>query len=105
MISQSGSPELKDNFWDKISPYVIPTVLIALYAFLVNIESYIGAISMAIQVGGDVDTTAAITGAISGAYLGVDAIPEVYKYEINDKGEWGYEELLNLGKRLFTQVK
>lgn len=31
-----------------------------------------------IAVGGDIHTTAAITGAISGAYQGINAIPEGY---------------------------
>ena len=103
-IAKSGKPEFQDYFWDKISPYVIPTVLVSLYAFLTNIESYTGSISTAIEVGGDVDTTAAITGAISGAYLVVDAIPLVYKKEINDKGEWGYAELMKLAEKLTNSI-
>jgi len=50
----------------------VPT---AIYCFLSRPDSFAGAISGAISLGGDTDTIGAMTGAISGAYLGVDAIP------------------------------
>ena len=54
------------------------------------------AISLSISVGGDVDTTAAMTGALSGAYLGINALPQKLSKMINDQGEWTYSELIEL---------
>ncbi|QDV45274.1 ADP-ribosylglycohydrolase [Stieleria neptunia] len=47
--------------WNRISPFVIPSVIWSLYAFLNSPDDYAAAISTAIRVGGDVDTTAAMT--------------------------------------------
>jgi len=53
----------------------VPT---ALLAFLRHPDSVVGAITFAIQVGGDTDTIAAMTGAITGARNGVQAIPPAW---------------------------
>jgi len=50
----------------------VPT---AICCFLSQPSSFVGAVFGAISLGGDTDTIGAMTGAISGAYLGVDAIP------------------------------
>ena len=50
----------------------------------------------AIGVGGDVDTTAAMAGAVSGAYLGLKAIPLPLARRLTDQGTWGYAELVEL---------
>lgn len=49
----------------------VPT---AIYCFLSRPDSFASAVCGAISLGGDTDTIGAMTGAISGAYLGVDAI-------------------------------
>ncbi len=49
----------------------VPT---AIYCFLSRPGSFMDAVFGAISLGGDTDTIGAMTGAISGAYLGVDAI-------------------------------
>jgi poly(ADP-ribose) glycohydrolase ARH3 len=51
----------------------VPT---AIYSFLSHPQSFEEAISFAIALGGDTDTIGAMTGAISGAYLGVRHIPD-----------------------------
>jgi ADP-ribosylglycohydrolase len=61
---------------DYITPFVIPTVLICLYYFLKSPADFLGNIKRVILAGGDVDTTAAISGALSGAYAGIGAIPQ-----------------------------
>lgn len=94
-IAKCGNPD-SDDGWRWISPYVIPTVIWSLYCFLTNSTDYWGAIRTAIQAGGDTDTTAAITGAFSGAYLGIDEIPAAYREVIQDQGGWGYGEFVNL---------
>lgn len=58
-----------------ISPFIIPTVLAALYCLLAHPTSWIQAVTTAIRLGGDVDTLGAIVGAIAGARDGMEAIP------------------------------
>ena len=55
--------------------HVVQTVPSAFAAFLLT-DSYLEAIQVAIRAGGDTDTTAAITGALAGAYYGRDGIPD-----------------------------
>jgi ADP-ribosylglycohydrolase len=74
-------------------------VLWSLYSFLRSPNDYRETVRTAIAVGGDVDTTAAMAGAISGAYLGLDAIPESWARRVTDRGSWGYDELVGLARR------
>jgi len=46
----------------------------ALYCFLRQTRSYKDTVIYAISLGGDTDTIAAMAGAISGAYIGVEAM-------------------------------
>jgi ADP-ribosylglycohydrolase len=89
------SPDYHDP-WPGISPFVIPSVLWSLYAFLHSPDDYWRAVTIAIEVGGDVDTTAAMTGALSGARLGRSAIPGWLARRVNDDGSWGHDELVAL---------
>ena len=91
--------------WPGISPFVIGSVLWSLYSFLRTPDSYWEAVSIAIAVGGDVDTTAAMTGAVSGAHLGLDALPSHLTLHLNDQGTWTYSELVNLAKRCYSIKK
>ncbi len=52
------------------------SVVTAIATFGLTPDSYIDTIGNAILLGGDTDTIAAMAGAISGAYLGVQAIPK-----------------------------
>ena len=51
----------------------VPT---AIYSFLLHPSSFEDAILFAVSLGGDTDTIGAMTGAISGAYLGIGSIPD-----------------------------
>lgn len=82
--------------WKGISPFVVGSVLWSLYAFLRTPEDYWETLCTAIAVGGDVDTTAAMACAMSGAYLGEGALPEALEVQLNDQGTWGYEALVAL---------
>jgi ADP-ribosylglycohydrolase len=96
-IARAGlRPGDPDDGWDGISPFVVPSVLWALYAFLSSPEDYWATLCTAIEVGGDVDTTAAMAGAISGAYNGVEAIPLPLAHRLNDRGTWHHQELMDL---------
>lgn len=59
-----------------ITPYVVPTVLASLYCVIKHPDSWSDAVTTAIRLGGDVDTLGAIVGALSGARLGEEAIPQ-----------------------------
>ena len=47
----------------------------ALFAFVRHIDSFTDAVTQAVQLGGDTDTIAAMTGALAGAFHGATAIP------------------------------
>ena len=98
IISRCGSREFFDE-WRWISPFVIPSVLWSLYSFLRTPEDYWETICTAIVAGGDVDTTAAMAGAISGAHVGLEWLPLELAQHLNDQGTWGFEELVGLAHR------
>jgi ADP-ribosyl-[dinitrogen reductase] hydrolase len=58
-----------------ITPFVIPTVLAALWCLFRDPGSWPGAVAAVIRLGGDVDTLGAIVGALAGVRFGVGAIP------------------------------
>jgi ADP-ribosylglycohydrolase len=98
VIAYAGMEKGFESHWPGISPFVIPSVLWSLYSFLKYPDCYWDAIATSISVGGDVDTTGAMTGAISGAYLGMTALPNHLVSRLNDHGTWGYEELKTLAE-------
>jgi ADP-ribosylglycohydrolase len=87
--------------WVGISPFVTGSVLWSLYSFLRTPEDYWETICTAITPGGDVDTTAAMAGAISGAHLGLEAIPSDLAHRLTDQGAWGYPELAVLADQCY----
>jgi ADP-ribosylglycohydrolase len=99
-IAPAGRQPDFEEVWPGISPFVIPSVLWSLYSFLRHPDSYSDAVATALAAGGDVDTTAAMTGAVSGAYLGASALPQHLIRSINDLGGWGHDELVRLTDEL-----
>ena len=89
-----------DN-WQGLSPFVTGSVLWSLYSFLRSPHSFLDTMATAIGVGGDVDTTAAMAGAVSGAYLGIENLPQNLAEYLTDQGEWGYEDLIQLAVTLY----
>jgi ADP-ribosylglycohydrolase len=75
-IYAAGEPDMGPRNPPCVTPYVIPTIICALYCFLKSPHDYMSSVVGAINAGGDTDTVAAITGAISGALNGISAIPE-----------------------------
>lgn len=90
-----------EDEWQGITPFVISSVLWSLYSFLRTPEDYWETICTAIGVGGDVDTTAAMAGAISGAYLGLAAIPSELANRLTDQEKWGFDELVDLAHQCY----
>lgn len=84
-----------------MSPFVGPSVLWSLYACFRSPDDYMETMRTSIAVGGDVDTTAAMAGAISGAYLGLGALPMDLAQRVTDQGAWGYAELVDLADRCY----
>jgi len=84
-----------------ISPFVVSSVLFSLYAFLKAPSDYQQAITTAIAAGGDTDTLAAMTGAISGAYLGLEGLPSALFPYLTDQGSWGWAELVELAHQSY----
>lgn len=70
--------------------------------FACHPDSYVTAVGRAIGLGGDVDTLAAMTGALSGAYLGQGAIPSHLLALLEDGAE-GKGYLEELAQRLLAR--
>lgn len=83
-----------------IAPHVTPSVLWALYAALRHPDDIVEAIAVAIAPGGDVDTTAAMAGAIVGAAVGEGALPAVFVERVHDRGRARHDELRALAHAL-----
>lgn len=102
-ISRAGldADYIDEDGWQGISPFVISSVLWSLYSFLRTPNDYWETICTAIAVGGDVDTTAAMAGAISGAYLGIGAVPSHLTNYLTDRGTWKFDELVELAHKCY----
>ena len=64
-----------DDVQIKESGYVVDTLESVIYSIL-NTETYVDAVTMAVNLGYDTDTVAGITGAIAGVIYGYDKIPK-----------------------------
>ncbi len=80
------------------SGYVIDTLEAALWCFLNN-NNYADAVLNAVNLGGDTDTTAAVTGGLAGIYYGIEQIPQEWIDQIARK-----DDIIDLGKRLETAI-
>jgi ADP-ribosylglycohydrolase len=74
--------------------YVIDTLEASLWCFL-NSSSYAQAVLQAVNLGGDTDTTAAVTGGLAGIYYGVEGIPSEWLDQIARK-----QDIIDLSSRL-----
>lgn len=77
-------------------------VPMAIYCFLSHPESYAKVIHEAVFLGGDTDTIACMAGAISGAFLGVSAIPSRWCDAIRED-EYSGRTIETLADRLFAK--
>ncbi|RQD76516.1 MAG: hypothetical protein D5R97_04220, partial [Candidatus Syntrophonatronum acetioxidans] len=75
----------------------VPT---AVYCFLAFYPSFEEALIQAVALGGDTDTIGAMTGAISGAYHGMQGIP-LYWLEDLEEGEKGCSYIERLAEKLY----
>jgi len=77
------------------------SVATAIACFVLTPNDYYEVISSAIYLGGDTDTIAAMAGALSGAYLGVDAIPP-HLIALLEESPKGRDYIVDLAKKLFA---
>ncbi|AFZ27334.1 ADP-ribosylglycohydrolase [Cylindrospermum stagnale PCC 7417] len=78
--------------------YVIHTLEASLWCLL-NTSDYAEAVLKAVNLGGDTDTTAAVTGGLAGIYYGVENIPPEWINQIARQ-----QEIINLATRFAAAV-
>jgi poly(ADP-ribose) glycohydrolase ARH3 len=71
----------------------VPT---AVFAFLAHARDFVSTVIYAVSLGGDTDTIASMAGAISGAHLGIEAIPQEWLEQLENR-----DYILNLADRLW----
>jgi ADP-ribosylglycohydrolase len=96
-IARWGRPEGDQR--PGITSFVTGSVLWAIQAFLRTPRDYWATVKCAISPGGDVDTTAAMAGAISGAHNGSAALPQNLVAALEDQGTFRAPELTALATR------
>jgi len=95
-LHESGLDSAASDRWLGVSSFVVPSVVWSLYAFLRTPDDYWTTVCTAIRVGGDTDTMAAIAGGIAGARVGLSGLPTELIAALNDRGEWGATQLVEL---------
>lgn len=83
----------------KPTGYVFDTLICALWCFI-NTSTFEDAVCEAVNLGGDADTIAAITGGMAGVYYGYDAIPKRWKEKILI-----FEQLTSIAKRIIGKYR
>jgi ADP-ribosylglycohydrolase len=89
--------------WHGISPFATPSALYAVFAYARSPEDPDAVLKRAVAVGGDVDTVAAMAGAMVGAAVGLEGLGprlSVWAACLQDQGTFGFAELVALGHRL-----
>ena len=81
------------------SGYVLDSLQASLWCFL-NWNTYEETVLKAVNLGGDTDTTAAITGGLAGLYYGIDSIPQKWIAELARKND-----IDKLCERLSSKLK
>ncbi len=76
------------------------SVPFAIFAFLKNKENFKEGLISEVLISGDRDTVGCMSGALWGAYLGMDAIPEVWFSKLEGK-----EYIQELAEKLYEKVK
>ncbi len=80
------------------SGYVISTLKVACWS-LMRTDGLRSAIEHAVNLGGDTDTAAAVTGGLAGAYYGEEAIPDTWLQAL-DVNVHGVDDIRALADRL-----
>ena len=96
LLNNDDKREIIRNLGNSVE--ALNSVPTAIYYFAKHHQSYAKAVLYAISLGGDTDTIGAMTGAIAGAYHGIEVIPSVWvqKLERRDYIERLADELWKL---------
>jgi poly(ADP-ribose) glycohydrolase ARH3 len=97
--AQVQSPKELAQLGNRIE--ALDSVPTAIASFALTPESYASTIANLIFLGGDTDTLAAMAGALSGAFLGVEGIPR-HLVQLLENSPKGRDYLLELSERLFA---
>jgi ADP-ribosylglycohydrolase len=82
----------------KSSGYVVDTLEASLWCLL-NSSSFEEAVLKAVNLGGDSDTTGAVTGELAGVRYGLDSIPEEWLDQLSRR-----EDILSLAKEFILSL-
>jgi len=102
----AAPPEGTDHafeLWHGISPFATPSVLYAFYAYRASPDDPAAVLRRAVAVGGDVDTVAAMAGAMVGAAVGLSALDarlRQWAERLNDQHAFGLDDLVALAHAL-----
>jgi ADP-ribosylglycohydrolase/alpha-beta hydrolase superfamily lysophospholipase len=104
-IAAVGATPGGDGFgaWPGISPFATPSALYAVYAYARTPSDAEAVLHCAISAGGDVDTVAAMAGAMVGASVGIGGLGArltAWSARLNDQGKFGRDALIALGHAL-----
>jgi len=97
-FAASASGERPPGFDEGVAENALHAVLAVLYYFLKNPFDFEKAVESSLRAGGDVDTASALLGALSGALLGVEAIPAPLASTVLDAAA-----IRDLADRLFAR--
>ncbi|VAX18870.1 ADP-ribosylation/Crystallin J1 [hydrothermal vent metagenome] len=99
LLSKSYDPEtVARELGNEVT--ALRSVPASIYCFLKFNGDFKKSVSEAVSLGGDTDTIGAMTGALAGARLGVDAIPAEW-LDALENGEKGRDYVMELGRRLY----
>ena len=83
----------------KSTGFVVDSLIASVWC-LYNTSSYKEAVLQAVNLGGDTDTIAAITGSLAGLYYGYEDIPREWLEELQNK-----ELITGICERFYTEIK
>lgn len=90
--------------WEGISPYALTSSLWAAYSFVTCPDNFGKLLETALWPAGDVDTIAAMAGAMWGARNGAEGLPDAVVSKLNDGGRWEAGNLRNLADQMYYYV-
>jgi|SRR5262245_44231697 len=97
-----GTPHAFER-WHGISPFATPSALYAFYAYRASPDDPAAVLRRSVSVGGDVDTVAAMAGAMVGAAVGMSGLDvrlQAWSACLNDRDTFGRDDLVALAHQL-----